>query len=128
MKDLTDVTSFTKITLPLLATLLSLLLMTGCANQHQSLYQWGSYESQIYALYSDANKLSAEEQILKLESDYQKAQAVNKSVPPGYHAHLGFLYFQTGKTDQALQSLQAEKTLFPESAVYMDRLMARIKQ
>lgn len=124
MKDLPAVTSLTKIILPLLA---SLLLLTGCANQHQSLYQWGSYESQIYALYSDANKVSPEEQILKLESDYQKAQSANKSVPPGYHAHLGFLYFQTGKTDQALQSLQAEKALFPESGVYMDRLIARIK-
>jgi hypothetical protein len=48
-------------------------------------------------------------------------------VPPGYHAHLGFLYFQVGKPDQALQSLQTEKALFPESTVYMDRLIARIK-
>ena len=111
----------------LIALLAGLLLLTGCANHRQSLYQWGSYENQIYAMYSDNNKLSAEEQILKLESDYQKAQSANKSVPPGYHAHLGFLYFQTGKTDQALQSLQTEKTLFPESTVYMDRLIARIK-
>lgn len=111
----------------LTALLASLLLLTGCANQRQSLYQWGSYENQIYTMYSDSNKVSAEEQILKLESDYQKAQSANKSVPPGYHAHLGFLYFQTGKTDQALQSLQTEKALFPESTVYMDRLIARIK-
>lgn len=110
-----------------LALLTGLLMLTGCANQHQSLYQWGSYESQIYAMYSDSNKVSAEEQILKLESDFQKAQSANKSLPPGYHAHLGFLYFQTGKTDQAVQSLQTEKALFPESTVYMDRLIARIK-
>jgi hypothetical protein len=110
-----------------LALLTGLLMLNGCANQHQSLYQWGSYESQIYAMYSDSNKVSAEEQILKLESDFQKAQSANKSLPPGYHAHLGFLYFQTGKTDQAVQSLQTEKALFPESTVYMDRLIARIK-
>ena len=124
MNQLTAAITTPKIFLLLLT---SLLLLTGCANQHQSLYQWGSYESQIYAMYSDSNKVSAEEQILKLESEYQKAQSANKSVPPGYHAHLGFLYFQTGKTDQALQSLQAEKVLFPESTVYMDRLIARIK-
>jgi hypothetical protein len=68
-----------------------------------------------------------EAQITQLEEDYQKARAANKSVPPGYHAHLGFLYFQVGKPDQALQSLQTEKALFPESTVYMDRLIARIK-
>lgn len=112
----------------LLTALASLFILSACANQNHSLYQWGSYENQVYAMYSDANKVSSEEQILKLESDYQKTLSTNTSVPPGYHAHLGYLYYQSGKIDQALQSLQAEKTLFPESAVYMDRLIARIKQ
>jgi hypothetical protein len=38
------------------------------------------------------------------------------------------LYFQTGKGDQAVQSFQTEKTLFPESAVYMDRILAKVKK
>ncbi len=101
-------------------------LLTGCANQQSSLYQWGNYENQVYAMYSDAGKTSAEEQILKLEADFEKAKAANKSVPPGYHAHLGFLYYQTGKAGMAIQSLNAEKALFPESSIYMDRLIARI--
>ncbi|MEY3262673.1 MAG: hypothetical protein RL717_150 [Pseudomonadota bacterium] len=105
----------------------SFFVLTGCADQQQSLYQWGSYENQVYALYADNGRVPPEAQITQLEADYQKARAANKSVPPGYHAHLGFLYFQVGKPDQALQSLQTEKALFPESTVYMDRLIARIK-
>ena len=105
----------------------SFFVLTGCANQQQSLYQWGSYENQVYALYADNGRVPPEAQITQLEEDYQKARAANKSVPPGYHAHLGFLDFQVGKPDQALQSLQTEKALFPESTVYMDRLIARIK-
>jgi hypothetical protein len=111
-------------------TLCALLLFTlvGCAAPKQSLYQWGDYESQVYSLYNDPGKSPIEAQIEKLEADYQTARSTNKAVPPGFHAHLGYLCFQTGKGDQAVQSFQTEKTLFPESAVYMDRILAKVKK
>ncbi len=99
-------------------------LMTGCAHQ-QGLYQWGSYEEQIYSMYSDGGKSSPQEQLQKLEGDIEKARAANKPLPPGHHAHLGYLYFQTGKLDQAVAAFETEKLLFPESRPYMDRLIAR---
>lgn len=109
-----------------LMTLSAVLVLTGCASNQTSLYQWGSYENQIYAMYSDSGKSSPEQQIAELEDDYQKARAANRQLPPGYHAHLGYLYFQTGKADMALQSFNTEKALYPESAQYMDRLIARL--
>lgn len=101
-------------------------ILAGCADK-PLLYEWGSYEEQIYAMYSDTGKVPVEKQLEDLERDYQKARAANRSVPPGYHAHVGYLYFQLGKADQAVQSFETEKTLFPESTLYMDRLIARIK-
>lgn len=112
------------ITLP--TALLAGLFASGCATQH-GLYQWGQYEEQIYAMYSDAGKSSLQEQISKLEMDVEKARAANKPLPPGHHAHLGYLYFQTGKLDQAIAAFETEKLLFPESRPYMDRLIARAK-
>ena len=111
-------------------TLCALLLLTlvGCAAPKQSLYQWGDYENQVYSIYNDPGKSPVEAQIEKLEADYQKARSTNKAVPPGFHAHLGYLYFQAGKGDQAVQSFQTEKSLFPESAVYMDRILAKSKK
>jgi len=106
--------------------LLAATILAGCARK-PLLYEWGSYEEQIYAMYSDTGKVPVEKQLEDLERDYQEARAANKSVPPGYHAHIGYLYFQLGKIDQALQSFETEKALFPESTVYMDRLIARIK-
>ena len=108
--------------------LLMVLSLVGCATPKQSLYQWGNYENQVYALYNDPGKSPLEAQIEKLEADYQKARSTNKAVPPGFHAHLGYLYFQAGKGDQAVQSFQTEKALFPESAVYMDRVLAKAKK
>ena len=38
------------------------------------------------------------------------------------------LYFQLGKADQAQQELQSEKAEFPESAVFIDRLLANLSR
>lgn len=105
---------------------IGVVLLSACASPTPSLYQWGSYEQQVYALYNDPGKVPLEQQIAKLEEDYQKARATSKAMPPGFHAHMGFLYFRVGKLDQARQSFATEKSLFPESAVYMDRILAKL--
>ncbi len=109
----------------LLPLLLVLALAGGCAKK-ASLYEWGSYEDQIYVMYNSGGAVPVEEQIEALEGDYQIARSENKPVPPGYHAHLGYLYYQMGKLDQSLQSFMTEKELFPESTQYMDLLISRL--
>jgi hypothetical protein len=99
------------------------LLATGCAH---TIYSWGHYEDLIYVSYSAPGKMTPEAQIEKLEADYQQARAANKPVPPGFHAHLGNLYFQVGKSDKARQEFEAEKAQFPESTVFMDRMLANL--
>src|SRR5438034_3578937 len=76
-------------------------LVSGCATP--TLYSWGHYEELVYVSYAQPGKVSPEMQVEKLEEDYQKARANNKRMHPGFHAHLGYLYFQLGKVDQALQ-------------------------
>jgi len=107
--------------------LLALSVLSGCVQAPPTIYQWGSYEEQIYAMYTDPGKVPVENQLQNLESDLQSIKASNGVAPPGFHAHLGYLYFQTGKPDQALQSFETEKSLYPESTVFMNRLIARIK-
>jgi hypothetical protein len=46
-----------------------------------------------------------EKEVEILEADYQKARAADQRMPPGWHANLGNLYLQLGKTDQARQEL-----------------------
>ncbi len=103
-----------------------LCLLAGCAGP--SLYTWGHYERLIYQSYATPGKVPPEKQIEKLEQDYQLARASNKRMPPGFHAYLGSLYFQIGKLDQARQEFETEKAEFPESAVFMDRLLSNLKK
>jgi len=97
----------------------------GCAAP--TLYSYGQYEELIYATYAAPGKMNPEMQVEKMEQDYQKARSANKRMCPGWHAHLGRLYYQLGKMDQAQQEFQTEKAEFPESTVLMERFLAKLK-
>jgi hypothetical protein len=98
--------------------------LSGCAQQPKTLYQWGSYQPEVYEYFKGESK---EAQIARLEEDLQKIRSTNGSPPPGYHAQLGMLYGGVGKDDQMVQELRTEKALFPESATYMDFLLRNVK-
>ena len=105
----------------LLTTLLATALLAGCAQQPKSLYYWEGYQQQVYQRFE--NTTGTEEQIAALEASAQKARAADRTLPPGFHAHLGMLYAEIGKPDQVRQQFETEKALFPESAQYMDCLL-----
>jgi hypothetical protein len=105
----------------------SALLTAGCAAP-RPLYTWGSYEDLIYASYASPGKLAPQDEVNLLEKDYQQARAANMRMPPGWHAHLGYLYYELGNPDQARQELQTEEAEFPESKVFMDRLLANLQK
>jgi hypothetical protein len=98
------------------------LLLGGCAAP--TVYYWGQYEDLLYASYAAPGAVPPEQQVALMEEDRQKARAENKPLPPGYYAQLGYLYYQSGKPDEARQAFAIEKAQFPESAVLMDRLLA----
>lgn len=109
--------------LRVIAVAAAVLWLSGCA-QPKTLYQWGSYQPEVYEYFKGESK---EAQVAKLEEDLQKIRSTNGNPPPGYHAQLGMLYGSLGKDDQMVQEFRTEKTLFPESATYMDFLMRNVK-
>ncbi|MFN3455712.1 MAG: DUF4810 domain-containing protein [Pseudobdellovibrio sp.] len=105
--------------------LLALAFFTSCANK--TIYYWGEYEELIYTQYQEPEKATPEIQIEKMNADIQKAASENKPLPPGFYAHLGYQYLQTGKAVEARQCFVTEKKNFPESAVLMNRFLKKIK-
>jgi hypothetical protein len=106
--------------------LLAALLLAGCQTA-KPLYYWGNYEATLYQIYRNPGKSSPAEVAAKLEEDLTKAAAKNLQPNPGLHAQLGFAYYQMGKIDAAQKEFAAEKALFPESAVFIDRMLAKFK-
>lgn len=98
--------------------------LAGC--QSPDTYYWGHYQDLVYTMYAAPDKVPPERQAEIMEADLQKASAANKPLPPGFHAHLGYVYFSLGKLDLAQQEFVKEKTQFPESTVFMDRMLANL--
>jgi len=96
--------------------------LAGCATPPQPLYYWGDYQPVVYSHFKGG---SPEAQRARLEQTANKAQSQGQAVPPGFNAHLGLLYLNTGQLDQARAAFQAEAALFPESRPYMEFLLRK---
>lgn len=106
------------------AALLGASLFGGC--QTKPLYSWSSYPNIIYSSYRAPDKFAPAVQIERLGEDIKKATAKGLLVPPGVHAQLGYAYLNSGNPGKARKQFEAEKATFPESAVFMDRLITQI--
>jgi hypothetical protein len=97
---------------------------SGCASRQ--FYYWGNYEPQVYAHLKGGD--SPERQITVLERDRQTIESRGLKAPPGFYAHLGFLYTEVGNSSDAIACFETEKSLFPEAAVYMDFLLTNMRR
>ncbi len=96
----------------------------GCAQQN-TLYRWGSYEDGLYQNLVRRTEDPAT-QAVRLAADVARTEAEGKRVPPGAHAHLGWLLYSTGDSQGARTHLETEKSLFPESTKMVDVMLGRL--
>lgn len=115
-----------KICRALLVVLLAA-VFAGCAPQKASMYYFGKTDATLYA----TKKNPTEENFLKLQQSLEdvitQSQQRGLKVPPGIHAHLGYLYLLEKKTDQATASFSEERRLYPEAGVFMERMIEKTK-
>jgi hypothetical protein len=105
-------------------TIICASFLSGCATK-PNMYYWGEYEGLIYSMYIEPGTAEPDVQIEKLKNDIQHAQEQSKKTPPGIYAHLGFMYAADGNMALAKDAFIQEKALFPESAKFIDGMMAR---
>lgn len=98
--------------------------LVGCQS-NQSLYYYGNYEDLVY-IYLKGDEKSLSEQLNLLQNIVLKTEEKGKAVAPGLHAHIGMIYFDLGDSTSGTRHLLIEKSLFPESASYIDFLLANL--
>ena len=88
------------------------------------MYHWGSYSSALNSHYRDPAKQAAYREAL------QEVIAAEQgaSVPPGIYAELGYLELASGNTAEAKRLFKQEKARWPESGLFMDRMIRKIDQ
>ena len=111
-----------------MATLLILTTLAGCAAQQQPLYRWGEYENLVYAMYMKPGEAEPGVQAQKLRADIERSEAEGKRVPPGVHAQLGYMNYMQGNEAGAAEQFAIERQLYPESSAFMTTFIERIQK
>jgi len=96
----------------------AILLFASCAKP--SHYEWGGYEESLYKYYKDPGAADAYTE--QLAQAARQGDATGRTAP-GIHAEYGYMLMTAGRRADALAEFEAEKRLWPESTVLMDRMI-----
>lgn len=106
---------------------LCVLALASCQTQ-QPLYSWYDSEHAAYVY----TKRTTDETLAKAMAQYEKVinkqVGLRKTVPPGVNAEYGFLLYKAGKREEGLALLEAEKKAYPESEIFISRIINQLKK
>ena len=105
-----------------------IILFASCSSSTESLYTWYDYENSAYQYqkkYSDESYVDAMEEYLKV---IEKQKGARKVVPPGLNAEYGYMLYKNGKIQEGLKFFKQEIALYPESEVYISRIIKQLEE
>lgn len=106
-----------------------ILSLSSCVTQESALYSWKDYEKTSYNYYKKQTPESTQallktyENLINLQNN-----STRKVVPPGTYAEYGFLLIQTGKKEEGLAMMKNEITTYPESKVFIERIIKMVEK
>ncbi|MFA9392577.1 MAG: DUF4810 domain-containing protein [Prolixibacteraceae bacterium] len=106
--------------------LLSAWLLSSCTTQ-KPLYSWGKYEIASYNYLKNSDEKSTQQLIETYQKIIEKQTGSRGVVPPGIYADYGFLLLQTNNTEEGKALLLKEVELYPESKIFIDRILKIIE-
>ena len=105
-----------------------MLMLASCGSSPKALYTWGDYDSATYSYIKDPSAKNEAELMANYERMMDNQAGVRKVVPPGMCAELGYMYFKKGDKQKATMMLEKEIELYPESAVFIKRILEAVNQ
>lgn len=111
----------------LIIFILPALMLVSCSVQ-KPLYTWGNYNQTSYNYLKNSDEKSTQQLLETYAKLIEKQKGTRATVPPGLYADYGFLLLQANKTDQGKAMLQKEVALYPESKVFVDRILKMLEK
>ena len=105
---------------------LSISLFVMCSCTTQKLYSWGQYPATSYSYLKNSDEKSTQELIKTYQIIITKQTGTRGVVPPGIYADYGFLLIQTNNTNLGKEMLLKEIALYPESKIFIDRILKKL--
>ena len=111
----------------ILLTLFVIMTITSCTTT-TTLYSWYNYEDITY----EYSKKRTDELQVKVMEQYRKLtenqRGTRGTVPPGLYAEYGYLLYKTGELEEGLKFLKEEIKLYPESDIYISRIIKQLEK
>lgn len=105
---------------------LIVIALSSCKSYRQPLYAWGTYATDTYAVINNQGDKSKLKQTY--EAMIEKAQqSERKQVPPGIYAEYGILLITLGENEKGVSMLEKEVETYPESEVYIRKMLKTTK-
>lgn len=111
-----------------LKSLIAVLLMLTSCSTTKTLYDWKGYDNAAFAF----SKESSEDSLEKLLEIYSRLidnpKGIRKVPAPGICADYGYLLIMNGEIERGKELLIKETVLYPESKVFLDRVINRFEE
>lgn len=104
-----------------------LLALASCTTT-TTLYSWNDYVDSSYQYYKQQTPESTARLMKTYEAMIKKPNGSRKTIAPGICSEYGYFLIQNGKKDEGVAMLKKEKELYPESTVFMDRLIKQFAE
>ncbi|MDR2691135.1 MAG: DUF4810 domain-containing protein [Dysgonamonadaceae bacterium] len=101
--------------------LIAILYLTSCAPK--TLYSWSNYDDASYKYLKNSDEKSMEQLIKTYRQLINEQTGTRKAVPPGVYADYGFILLQAERIEEGKAMLEKEILLYPESKIFIDRIL-----
>jgi hypothetical protein len=106
---------------------LSAVLFVSCSTTQKPLYSWWNYADANYNFLKKNDEKSTSKLIEMYEKIIKKQKGTRNVVPPGVYADYGFILIQANKNELGKTMLLKEIELYPESRIFIDRILKLIE-
>ncbi|MEG1543924.1 MAG: DUF4810 domain-containing protein [Tannerellaceae bacterium] len=106
----------------------SMMTMTTTPTQTAPLYSWNDYTESSYQYYKKQTPEATERLMKTYGAMIKKQNGSRKALAPGIYAEYGYFLIQHGKKDEGVAMLKKEKEIYPESSIFMDKLIKKFEQ
>lgn len=101
--------------------------VASCTVQ-KPLYSWYNYNTTSYAYLKNADDASTQQLVESYQKIIEKQKGERATVPPGVYADYGYLLLKLNKTTEGKSMLAKEMELYPESKVFIERILKMLEQ
>ncbi|MDA3911852.1 MAG: DUF4810 domain-containing protein [Bacteroidales bacterium] len=110
----------------LFVTIVAAFMLFSCGQK--PLYDYRNYDNTTYS-YLKKNDEKADQNLAETyESIIEKPRGERNTVPPGIYADYGYLLLQLDQTEKGKKMLAREIELYPESKIFIDRILKKLEE